>query len=100
MPALMRTVAAGQTLRGVPDIGLLLLDHARRPAGLCARRRQAWSIGASTGRGPRLEPDAATRTAWERAPAVSLALAKRAGANAVVVSQDILRARRTVARPR
>ena len=26
---------------------------------------------------------------WERVPAVSLALAKRAGANAVVVSEDI-----------
>ena len=33
-------VAAGQTLSGIPDIGLLLIGIARRPAGLCARRRQ------------------------------------------------------------
>ncbi len=58
----MRDVAAGQTLAGIPDIGLLLVDHARQPSGLCARRglgrHRAEPAGA-----PRLDGHARRRAA-------------------------------------
>ena len=85
---MMRTLAAGQTLRGVPDIGLLLLttrdnrpvyvrDVAKVVIGPSTAESRVWNLTpASDG--------------WQRTPAVSLALAKRAGANAVVVSQAIV----------
>src|SRR4051794_4637962 len=81
----MRSVAAGQTLLGVPDIGLLLVgtrdgrpvyvrDVARVVVGATPVEARVWSI-TRDGSG-----------AWQRTPAVSLALAKRPGANAVVMS--------------
>ena len=84
----MRTVAAGQTLRGVPDIGLLLLttrdgrpvyvrDVARVVIGPSTAEARVWNLT------PSME-------GWDRVPAVSIALAKRAGANAVVVSENII----------
>jgi multidrug efflux pump subunit AcrB len=84
----MRTLAAGQTLRGVPDIGLLLLttrdgrpvyvrDVAKVVIGPSAAEDMVWNL-TPHGKG------------WDRVPAVSIALAKRAGSNAVVVAQDIL----------
>ena len=84
----MRTLAAGQTLRGVPDIGLLLLttrdnrpvyvrDVAKVVIGPSTAESRVWNLTPASG-------------GWQRAPAVSLALAKRAGANAVVVSQAIV----------
>jgi multidrug efflux pump subunit AcrB len=87
---IVRNVAAGQTLAGVPDIGLLLIstrdgrpvyvrDVASVVIGPSAREYRVWN-DARNGKGQ-----------WERVPAVSLALAKRAGANAVVVSADIAR---------
>ena len=84
----MRTLAAGQTLRGVPDIGLLLLTtRDNRP--VYVRDVAKVVIGPSTAESRvwNLTPASA---GWQRAPAVSLALAKRAGANAVVVSQAIV----------
>ncbi len=82
------TVTAGQTLQGVPDIGLLLLatrdgrpvyvrDVARVMVGPASNEARVWSIA----RGP---------DGPVRAPAATLALAKRAGANAVVVSKAIV----------
>lgn len=84
----VRGVAAGQTLTGIPDIGLLLIstrdgrpvyvkDVASVIIGPNATEHRVWN-DARDGNGQ-----------WTRAPAVSLALAKRAGANAVVVSADI-----------
>jgi multidrug efflux pump subunit AcrB len=84
----MRTVAAGQTLLGVPDIGLLLVgtrdgrpvyvrDVAKVVVGAAPVEGRVWSLG----------PDA--KGAWQRTPAVSLALAKRPGANAVVLTQAV-----------
>ena len=84
----MRTVAAGQTLLGVPDIGLLLIgtrdgrpvyvrDVARVVVGASPIEARVWNIS----------PDA--KGAWQRTPAVSLALAKRPGANAVVLSHAV-----------
>jgi len=84
----MRTVAAGQTLLGVPDIGLLLVgtrdgrpvyvrDVAHVIVGPSPLEARVWNIS----------PDAGGT--WQRTPAVSLALAKRPGANAVVMSQAV-----------
>jgi multidrug efflux pump subunit AcrB len=81
-------VAAGQTLRGVPDVGLLLLatrdgrpvyvrDVANVVVGAKPLERQAWHM---------------TRAAsgeLVRVPTVTVALAKRAGANAVVIAERI-----------
>ena len=85
---IVRSVAAGQTLSGIPDIGLLLIstrdgrpvyvkDVASVVIGPNTTEHRVWN-DARDGKGN-----------WERVPAVSLALAKRAGANAVVVSEEI-----------
>jgi len=82
-------VAAGQTLAGVPDIGLLLIttrdgrpvyvrDVADVRIGGAAEEARVWNIVPGG--------DGAVRV-----PAASLALAKRAGSNAVVVSAEILK---------
>jgi multidrug efflux pump subunit AcrB len=87
----MRAVSAGQTLSGVPDIGLLLLttrdnrpvyvrDVAKVVVGASPQEHRVWNIA------PR------DNGSWTTTPAVSLAIAKRAGANAVVVA-DALRHR-------
>ena len=84
----VRSVAAGQTLTGIPDIGLLLIstrdgrpvyvkDVAAVVIGPNAAEHRVWN-DAPDGKGN-----------WKRVPAVTLALAKRAGANAVVVSEEI-----------
>jgi multidrug efflux pump subunit AcrB len=78
-------VVAGQTLMGVPDIGMLLVttrdgrpvyvqDVAKIVVGAEPALRRAWHITPKEG----------------ARPAVSLALAKRKGANAVVVASDVL----------
>ncbi|MBR2117114.1 MAG: efflux RND transporter permease subunit [Afipia sp.] len=85
---IVRNVSAGQTLSGIPDIGLLLIstrdgrpvyvkDVATVVIGPSAIERRVWN-DVRDGKGN-----------WDRVPAVSLALAKRAGANAVAVSDDI-----------
>jgi multidrug efflux pump subunit AcrB len=85
----MLSVAAGQTLNGSPDIGLLLVttrdnrpvyvrDVANVVIGPSPLEHRVWT-DARGGDG-----------AWSRAPAVSVALAKRPGANAVVVAQETL----------
>jgi multidrug efflux pump subunit AcrB len=84
----MLSVAAGQTLNGVPDIGLLLVstrdgrpvyvrDVANVVIGPSPLEHRVWT-GSRDGGG------------WTRVPAVSLALAKRGGANAVVVAENVL----------
>ena len=84
-----RSVVAGQTLSGVPDIGLLLVttrdarpvyvrDVAKVVVGSAPVEHRSWSF----------KP--AKDGTWSRAPAVTVAIAKRAGANAVVVSQAVL----------
>ncbi|MBI5129915.1 MAG: efflux RND transporter permease subunit [Rhodopseudomonas palustris] len=84
----MRSVSAGQTLSGIPDIGLLLIatrdnrpvyvkDVASVIVGPNAAEHRVWN---DSRRGDQT---------WDRVPAVSVALAKRAGANAVVVSHAI-----------
>ncbi|MEI2385920.1 efflux RND transporter permease subunit [Breoghania sp. JC706] len=86
-------VAAGQTLEGVPDIGLLLLttrdgrpvyvrDVARVVVGPSQDESRVWNIErqqAGTEKGE-----------VTRLPAVEVAVAKRPGANAVVIAEEIL----------
>jgi multidrug efflux pump subunit AcrB len=82
-------VVAGQTLQGVPDIGLLLLtardgrpvyvkDVATVIVGAAEAGHRTWTL---------------TRTSsgeLERRPMVTVAFAKRRGANAVVVANELL----------
>ncbi len=81
-------VMAGQTLRGAPDIGLLLIttrdgrpiyvkDVAQVKVGAAERERRMWTMTRS-GDG------------LDKRPAVSIAIAKRKGANAVTVAHDVL----------
>ena len=88
-------VVAGQTLQGVPDIGLLLLtsrdgrpvyvkDVADVVVGSSEVDQRAWTM---------------TRNAagqLERRPAVSLAVAKRKGENAVVVAEEVMKRLETI----
>ena len=88
-------VVAGQTLQGVPDIGLLLLtsrdgrpvyvkDVADVVVGAAEPDHRAWTL---------------TRTAsgtLDRRPNVTIAFAKRKGANAVVVADQLLARLKTV----
>ena len=80
---------AGQTLQGVPDIGLLLLttrdgrpvyvkDVADVIVGARPEEARAWHM----------TPDG--RGGLTRVPAVTIAVAKRAGANAVVIADHVL----------
>ena len=81
---------AGRTLDGIPDIGLLLVttrdgrpvyvrDLAKIVIGPSPAEHHAWSMIRNGGQ------------AWSTAPAVTMAFAKRAGANAVVVSDALVR---------
>ena len=83
------SVVAGQTLEGVPDIGMLLItardgrpvyvrDVADVVVGSKPLEHRVWHV----------EKDAAGQ--WRQRPAVTIALAKRGGANAVVVADEIL----------
>ncbi len=82
-------VIAGRTLSGMPDIGQLLLttadgrpvyvkDVAKTIVGWAPAEHYTWTFQKAAG--GRLE----------KRPSVSLALAKRKGANAVTVAHDIL----------
>ena len=88
-------VVAGQTLQGVPDIGLLLLtsrdgrpvyvkDVADVVVGSAEVDQRAWTMTRNA------------VAALERRPAVSLALAKRKGENAVVVADEAMKRLETI----
>src|SRR5271166_6485464 len=88
-------VVAGQTLQGVPDIGLLLLtsrdgrpvyvkDVADVVVGSAEVDRRAWTMTRNAAGG------------LERRPAVSLAVAKRKGENAVVVAHELMKRLETI----
>jgi multidrug efflux pump subunit AcrB len=82
-------VVAGQTLQGAPDIGLLLLT-SRDGRPVYVKDVASVRVGAAQ---PEHFGFTFTRDetgALDKRPAVSLALAKRRGANAVVMSADIL----------
>ena len=82
-------VVAGETLQGVPDIGLLLLtsrdgrpvyvkDVADVKVGAAETESRAWNLTKGT------------NGDLDRLPAVTVAFAKRKGANAVVVAENLL----------
>jgi multidrug efflux pump subunit AcrB len=82
-------VVAGQTLSGIPDIGLLLLttsdnrpvyvkDVARIVVGAKPEEHRVWHLAKSAG------------GKLDARPALTLAFAKRKGANAVTVADDLL----------
>jgi multidrug efflux pump subunit AcrB len=92
---LTRTIAAGQTLAGIPDIGQLLIttrdgrpvyvkDVASVVIGTNPLEHRVWNE----------MPEG--KAGWQRVPAVSVALAKRDGANAVVVAENIMHRLETV----
>ncbi|NNG04006.1 MAG: efflux RND transporter permease subunit, partial [Inquilinus sp.] len=82
-------VVAGQTLQGMPDIGLLLLTtHDGRPVYLGDVARVVVDAAPLDRRVWHLERDGAG--GLERVPAVSIAIAKRAGANAVTIADRVL----------
>lgn len=94
-------VVAGQTLQGVPDIGLLLItsrdgrpvyvkDVANVSVGGAEPDGRAWTFTKVA------NSAAASAVKLDRRPAVSIAFAKRQGANAVVVAQDLLQQLETV----
>ncbi len=83
-------VVAGQTLQGVPDIGLLLLttrdghpvyvrDVAKIVVGGKPLEQQVWQITKDK------------NGELARVPAVSIAIAKRAGANAVDIAANLVK---------
>ena len=85
----MRNVAAGQTLTGVPDVGLLLVTtRDNRP--VYVRDVASVVVGPSPQEHRVWMEMPGTQGHWDRVPAVSVAFAKRAGTNAVVVAADLL----------
>ena len=91
----VRDVAVGQTLAGIPDIGLLLVGtRDSRPVYL--RDVASVVIGPSP-QEHRVWMDTPDKGGhWDRVPAVSVAFAKRAGANAVKVAEELLARLRSV----
>ena len=81
-------VTAGQTLASATQIGLLALPSANGQAVYV--RDVARVLEAPREDQARAWRYARTESGWSEAPAVSLAIAKRKGANAVVVSQQVL----------
>lgn len=93
---LYKSVKAGQTLQGIPDIGLLLLTtRDGRPVYVGDVARIIMGPQPLTSRVAMLDrPENATEAGTANLnmrPAVTLAIAKRAGANAVVISEDVLK---------
>jgi len=85
-------VAAGRTLASAQEVGLLSVASVKgEPVYI---RDVATVIQGPREDQARVWRHSRTADGWTQAPAVSLAIAKRQGANAVVVSEHILGARR------
>lgn len=83
-----RTLVAGQTLQNLPDIGnLLLTSRDGRPVYV---RDVAKVVLATETNETRVANILKTDKGLERVPAVSLAIAKRPGTNAVVIADEII----------
>ncbi len=84
-------LVAGQTLTGLSEIGnLLVTTRDGRPVYVRDVARIVLATETAETRVAHLSRNA--QGGFDRAPAVSLAIAKRAGANAVTVAHDILAA--------
>jgi multidrug efflux pump subunit AcrB len=85
----MAQIEAGQTLTGIPDIGLLLLTtRDGRPVYVRDVAKVVVGGGFVENHVFQIKRDA--KGQWRERPAVSLALAKRSGSNAVVVADHIV----------
>ncbi|TCT12427.1 multidrug efflux pump subunit AcrB [Tepidamorphus gemmatus] len=83
-----RALIAGQTLQTLPDIGnLLLTARDGRPVYV---RDVADVVLATDTRESRVSDIRRTASGLERTPAVSLAIAKKPGTNAVMISEEII----------
>ncbi len=82
-------VVAGQTLRGVPDVGLLLLT-SRDGRPVYVKDVADVVIGARPAEMRVWHMEKGEDGKLARKPAVTLALAKRKGANAVIVAEQLL----------
>ncbi len=96
-----RALMAGQTLQNAADIGLLLLttqngapvyvkDVATVVMGARPVENRVWNITVGGGKAHGADGPTGETVTLKRVPAVTLALAKRPGANAVVVAEQIL----------
>ena len=92
---IMLPVAAGQTLGNVADIGqLLLTTHDGRPVYVKDVARVVVGARPDEQRVWHMAPDG--KGGLTRVPAVSLAIAKRAGTNAVLIADRVLKRLATV----
>ncbi len=83
-----RAIVAGQTLQALPEIGnILLTARDGRPVYVRDVARVALATAPAENRVTDIRK---TVVGLERAPAVSLAIAKRPGTNAVVIADEIL----------
>ncbi len=83
-----RAIVAGQTLQDLPQIGnLLLTARDGRPVYV---RDVANVVLATSPAENRVTDISRTDAGFTRAPAVSLAIAKRPGTNAVVIAEEII----------
>jgi multidrug efflux pump subunit AcrB len=85
---IVRNVTAGQTLTGIPDIGLLLIS-TRDGRPVYVKDVALVVVSPNTAEHRVWNDVRDAHGTWKRVPAVSVALAKRAGANAVVVSEEL-----------
>ncbi len=91
----MLSVAAGQTLGSVADIGqLLLTTHDGRPVYVKDVARVVVGARPDEQRVWQMAPDG--KGGLTRVPAVSFAIAKRAGTNAVLIADRVLKRLETV----
>ncbi len=85
-----RAIVAGQTLQALPEIGnILLTARDGRPVYVRDVARVVLATAPAENRVTDIRKTA--EAALEHAPAVSLAIAKRPGANAVVIADEIVR---------
>ncbi|MER2605340.1 MAG: efflux RND transporter permease subunit [Siculibacillus sp.] len=80
--------AAGQTLKGIPDVGLLLLTtRDGRPVYVKDVANVVLEAKPEEARAWTMTPDG--KGGFATTPAVTIAIAKRAGANAVTIAQTV-----------
>ncbi|MGN6410950.1 MAG: efflux RND transporter permease subunit [Nitrobacter sp.] len=85
-----RAIVAGQTLQALPEIGNILLT-ARDGRPVYVRDVANVVLATSPAENRVMDIRKTADTDLERAPAVSLAIAKRPGTNAVVIAEEIVR---------
>ena len=85
----MVEAVAGKTLNGIPDIGLLLVT-TRDGRPVYVRDLATVIVGPSPAEHHVWSMNRTAKDQWSTVPAVSIAFAKRNGANAVVVAEQLI----------